>query len=76
MWLLDVLVGLFDGRALVAGVFQRPGDVGGDAEDVGVVAVGGAFVDEVGVGLPTAVGLLLARRATAACAAMRRGSTS
>ena len=39
---------------------ERPGNVRGDAQHVGVVAIGCAFVDEVGVRLPTAVGLLLA----------------
>ncbi len=45
--------------ALVAGVGERPRDVCGDAEDVGVEARGCALVDEAGVRAPAAVGLLL-----------------
>ena len=56
----DKLPGLFDCRPLVSRVPKRPGDVRGDAQHVRVVAVGGAFVDEVGVGLPASIGLLLA----------------
>ena len=57
--LLDELPRLLDRRPLVAGVLQRPGDVGGDAQHVRVVAIGRAFVDELRVRLPTAVRLLL-----------------
>ncbi len=57
----DVLARAFDGLALVAGRGERPADVRGDANHVGVVAVGRALVDEVGVRLEAAVGLLLRR---------------
>ena len=56
---LDKLLGLLHRRPLVSRVLQRPSDVSGDAQHVGVVAVGGAFVDEGCVGLPASVGLLL-----------------
>ncbi len=55
----DKLPGALDRRSLVAGVLQRPGEVSGDAQHVGVVAVGGAFVDERRVRLPASILLLL-----------------
>ena len=56
---LDEALCLLDRGPPVASVDQRPGDVGRDAEDVRVVAVGCAFVDCGGVWFPAAVRLLL-----------------
>src|ERR1700678_2535380 len=56
----DKTPGLVDSRALHAGIYQRPGNIGGDAEHIGVETIGCAFINEGGVRLPTAVRLLLA----------------
>jgi hypothetical protein len=40
-------------------ILKRPRNVGGDAQDVGVVAVGGAFIDKGSIGFPTPILLLL-----------------
>src|SRR5579863_9216924 len=57
----DETLRVVDGRALIAGDFESPGNVRGYAQDVRVEAVGGAFINEGSIRIPTAIGLLLAR---------------
>lgn len=61
---VDKLFRLFDRQPLVAGVFERPGQVGSNPQHVGVVAIRCTFIDELRVRLPTPVFQLLARQST------------
>src|SRR5580658_3318922 len=61
----DVILRLVDGWTLSAGINQRPGNISRDTKHIGVVTVGGAFIDEGGVRLPTAIRLLLAEQPVA-----------
>ena len=56
------MVGLLNGWSLVARVFERPGDVSRNPLYVAVVAIGGALINEVGVGLPAPILLLLSNQ--------------
>ena len=58
---VDKLFCFFDCGSLRPSVLERPCDVGSDAKDVGVVAVRGALINELRVGLPTSIRLLLRR---------------
>ncbi len=56
---LDKLPGLPDRGSLVARVFERPCNVGRNPQDIRVIAIGRAFVDEGRIRLPASIGLLL-----------------
>src|ERR1700722_8660899 len=61
----NVIPGFFDSWTPRAGIDQRPGNISRDTKHIGVVTVGGAFIDEGGVRLPTAICLLLAEQPVA-----------
>src|SRR5579872_7489818 len=63
--LFDKLPGLLDRRSFVIGRFECPRDVGGDAHHVRVEAVRRAFVDELRVGPPASIWLLLTHQPVA-----------
>ena len=56
---LDKLPGLLNRGSFVIGRFERPRDVRGDAHHIRIEAVRRAFVDELCVGPPASIWLLL-----------------